>query len=114
MKRRDVLTAGAVTLAAPLAPMAAQAAAETPIARMHREIIRLRDIVNDEAVSDEVSDAAYEKMAALSNEIVDIPARDLGDMMLKFMGHTTDGDHETGECPYSDRLWAEARALVGV
>lgn len=59
------------------------------------------------------SDAAFDRMTDLAGGIVNIPARDLGDMMLKFMGHTMNGDHDTGECPGSDRLWAEARALVG-
>lgn len=110
MNRRTLLSA---LPAVAVAPGAALAEAEASIASMYREIIRQRDIGNDPNVSDEMSDAALNRMAHLADAIVDLPARNLGEMMLKFLGHTINGDHGTDECPDSDRLWAEARSLLG-
>lgn len=52
-------------------------------------------------------------MMQSADDIVDLPAHNLSEVMLKFMGHTLDGDRETGDCPRSDELWAEARRLIG-
>lgn len=87
--------------------------AETPIARMHREICRLRDRMNeDRTLDDDQLARICDDLFVLADAIVDMPASNLADMMLKFMGHTINGDHETGQCPGSGRLWAEARALI--
>lgn len=115
MNRRHLLTAApaagfAGLIAAGAVPVAA---GDGRIAQMYREITRLNDFANDPARPDDEYEPAYQRMSAMVDEVIDIPARDLSEMMLKFMALTLNGAHGTGECPESDQLWAEARALVG-
>lgn len=109
MNRRALLKALPAAVVAGAVPAVAE---ESPILSTYREIIRLRDACCV-AETDTEAGALCDQLFVLANDIVKIPARDLGEMMLKFLGHTVGGDHETGECPSSEQLWAEARALVG-
>lgn len=115
MKRRDVLTAGAVTLVAPLAPMAAQAATETPVMRKYAEWKRSRDDwmadLNRDP-SDENSDRWCAATFKLADEILGIPSECPMDFIYKLMAYTFHGQHEIGDGQNGEKLWAEARALV--
>lgn len=113
MNRRNLLKAMPAALAVGAVPaFAAIAVQETPIAAMYREICRLRTIANDQGIDDAIGDAACGRMMELANAIADIPARDPEDMLRKIMGVTVNGDHDIGDGPNADAIWAEARALV--
>lgn len=85
----------------------------TAIECMHQQVIQLRDAGNDRALPDAEAEALHLEMMDLADAIVDVPATSFKDMLLKFMAHTINGDHDTEACPRSDELWAEARAMIG-
>lgn len=115
MNRRKLMKLAPVALAAGAVPALAMSgeATESPIAAMHREITRLQALACHKAVSDADQDAACERMMELADAIQAIPARNTDDMLRKIMGTTVNGDHEIGDGPNSQAIWAEARSLVG-
>lgn len=94
-------------------PDASTQGGPTAIERMHREVIRLRDAGNDNRLPDADAEALHMKMMDLADAVVDLPATSFKDMLLKFMAHTINGDHDTEACPRSEELWAEARGMIG-
>lgn len=116
MKRRTLLTAGAVTPVAPLAPALAVAATETPVMRKYAEWKRSRDdwqVDLDRDSSDENSDRWCAATFKLADEILGIPSEGPMDFIYKLMAYTFHGQHEIGDGSNGEKLWAEARALVG-
>ena len=45
---------------------------------------------------------------------IDLPARNADDMLRKIMGYTINGDHDLSEGDRAQRIFAEARALLGM
>ena len=87
---------------------------ESPIASLHREIVRRHAFLNgDHGLSEEEFDAYNMETVALADQIVDIPARNADDMLRKIMGYTINGDHELSGIGVADHFFNEARALIG-
>lgn len=86
---------------------------ESPIAALHREIVRRNTFLNgDHGLSEEEFDAYNMETVALADRIVDLPARNADDMLRKIMGYTINGDHDLSEGDRAQRIFAEARALL--
>ncbi|MFT4013726.1 MAG: hypothetical protein QM682_10035 [Paracoccus sp. (in: a-proteobacteria)] len=91
----------------------AEQAEESPIAAMHREITALHALLNgDHGLTEDEADQASSRLAGLANAIAELPARNADDMLRKIMGQTANGDHDIGDGPHAEAIWAEARALV--
>lgn len=108
--------AGAVTLVTPLVPVAAQAATETPVQLKYGEWKRSRDdwmADMERDGSDENGDRWCAATYRLADEILDIPSEGPMDLIYKMMAYTFHGQHEVGDGQKGEKLWAEARALVG-
>lgn len=112
MNRRALLTAvPALAMAGAVPAMAS--GPETPIMQTYREIMRLRDTIDATSGGlDEEYDRLASDMFDLADRIVDMPCQSTTDFVYKLMGHTINGDHDTGECPRRADLWSEARALI--
>lgn len=88
---------------------------ESPIAALHREIVRRNTFLNgDHGLSEEDFEAYNMETVALADRIVDLPAQNADDMLRKIMGYTINGDHDLSEGDKAQRIFAEARALLGV
>lgn len=118
MNRRDVLTAGAVTLVTPLVPVAAQAATETPVAALYREWQAAFDhekavyAASDDFCEDPLCTEASARLLEIEDKMLAAPSRDAQDWLLKLWAVSEGGDLAmTRACDQT--LWAEARALVG-
>lgn len=99
------------------AEFAAQKAAkagDSPIAALHREIIRRNAFLKgDHGLSEDEFEAHNMETVALADQIVDLPAKNADDMLRKIMGYCINGDHDLGDGPRGKDIWAEARALFG-
>lgn len=111
MNRRDLMKLAPAALAVGAVPAVAE---ESPIAAMHREITALQTVLrgeNDLTAAD--AERMCSRMMELADAIADLPARNADDMLRKIMGQTVNGDHDIGDGPNSEAIWAEARALIG-
>ena len=87
---------------------------ESPIAALHREIVRRNTFLNgDHGLSEDDFEAYNMETVALADRIVDLPAQNADDMLRKIMGYTINGDHDLSEGDRAQRICAEARALIG-
>lgn len=88
--------------------------AETPIAAMHREIVRRHKFLNGEhGLSEEAFDAFNLETSAMADAIVDLPAQNADDMLRKIMGYSINGDHtDLSDTDRAAKIWAEMRAMV--
>jgi hypothetical protein len=121
MKRRDVLTAGAVTLVAPLAPMAALAVTAVPaVASDESEIISLYHqymaITEEAAVhpsmdDDELDRLFYNRRDVIEGELLSLACTGPGDFAAKMIVASCRGGIELDWEKHP--VWAEARTLVG-
>lgn len=115
MNRRSLLKALPAAVVAGAAPAAALCVVpqESPIAALHREIVRRHAFLNsDHGLSEEDFDSYNIETVAMADQIVDLPARNADDMLRKIMGYTINGDHDLSETDAARRIFAEARALV--
>lgn len=88
---------------------------ESPIAILHREIVKRRAFLSsDHGLSEEAFDAYNMETVKLADQILDLPARNPDDMLRKIMGYTINGDHDLSEGEAAERIFAEARALVNM
>ncbi|MDF3606219.1 hypothetical protein PE067_08785 [Paracoccus sp. DMF-8] len=96
------------------AEYSAQVAPETPIAAMHREIVRRHAVLEgNHGLSEEAFDAFNMATVEMGNAIVDIPARNADDMLRKIMDYSINGDHpDLHGTEQASRIWAEMRAMV--
>lgn len=116
MNRRGVLTAGAVTLVAPLVPVAALAAAETPVAVLYRDWQAAREAEEAAYERDEgqaETDKAFWHRVEIENQMLATPSENHRDWMLKVCAYSSFGDAGAPDIMELTDLWAEARALVG-
>lgn len=67
---------------------------------------------NNDAPDGEL-EAASKRFFKLANSIVDLPSEGPMDFIFKMMAHTVNGEFCPCCCPDGDKLWAEARALIG-
>lgn len=87
---------------------------ETPIAAMHREIVRRHQHLNgDHGLTEEEFTAYNMATVDMANAIVDLPARNADDMLRKIMGYSINGDHTDLSTPgLAVKIWAEMQALT--
>lgn len=111
--RRNFLASAPAAVALTAAPLAAEAATETPIAAMHRELTRLVAQMNDGSLPSAEGERLWRESVRIADGIVDLPSTGPMDFIFKMMAHTYNGEHDLGDCPRGEELWAEARALVG-
>lgn len=116
INRRTLLTAGAVTLVAPLAPIAAQAATETPVAALFREWQAAREVEEAAYAANEDEAEGHKVWAArveVENRMLATPSQTHADWMLKVCAYSAFGESGAPDIMELPQLWAEARALVG-
>ena len=96
------------------AEYSAQVAPETPIAAMHREIVRRQVFLNgDHGLTDEEFTAYNMATVDMANAIVALPAQNADDMMRKILGYSINGDHpDLHGTEQANRLWSEMQNLV--
>lgn len=86
---------------------------ESPIAALHREIVKRHAFLNgDHGLSEEEFDAYSMETVALADRIAELPAKSADDMLRKILGWSINGDHELSGIGVADRFFEEARALV--
>lgn len=87
---------------------------ESPIAALHREIVRRHAFLNgDHGLTEEDFEAYNMETVKLADQILDLPAQNADDMLREIMGYTINGDHDLSETDgASTRIYDEARALV--
>lgn len=91
----------------------AERAEESPIAALHREIVRRHAFLNGKHGLSEVDFDAYNmETVALADRIAELPAQNADDMLRKIMGYTINGDHELSGIGVAERFFDEARVLV--
>lgn len=92
----------------------ANSAAETPIAAMHREIVRRQVFLNgDHGLTDEEFTAYNMATVEMANAIVDLPAQNADDMLRKILGYSINGDHpDLHGTEQASRIWAEMQAML--
>lgn len=116
MKRRSLLKALPAALAVGAAPAIAAVAEETPVQRAYKawEAARIdwEQTANADLLSDDEETAWCHRVYKLADDVLDQPSTGPLDFVYKLMAHTFYGDHEVGNCPRGEELWAEARALV--
>lgn len=89
-------------------------AEESPIAALHREIVKRHAFLNgDHGLSEEEFDAYNMETVALADRIAELPAKNADDMLRKILGWSINGDHELSGIGVADRFFDEARALIG-
>lgn len=116
----QALTAGAVTLAAPLAPMAAQAAAETPVMALFREwqeidresraFFAAKPVLADD---DPRTMVFVQRKEAVERKMFEAPKHDMIDLALTIMCASDFGLFGLRKVD-AVHCQAEARALAGV
>lgn len=115
VNRRSLMGAA---LVAPVAMVgAAPAAADTPVIRAYREWKRSLDAWEADMQrdgSDENGDRWCRATYQLADAVVDTPSEGPMDFAHKLMAYCFDGRHELDLGEGAERIWAEARQLVGV
>lgn len=87
---------------------------DSPIAALHREIVRRNAFLKaDHGLSEDEFEAHNMETVALADQIADLPALNIDDMLRKIMGYCFNGDHDLRDGPRGKDIWAEACALVG-
>lgn len=116
MKRRQLLKLAPAALAAGAVPVAAVASEETPVMRAYRVWREGLDAYTEASKGDLTNtenDAWCMKVYALADDVLDQPSTGPLDFVYKLIAQTFDGDHDIGDCPRKEEIWAEARALIG-
>jgi|GEM_PF-1955767 len=117
MKRRDLIKLAPVALAVGAAPVAASVGeTDTPVMRAYR-LWRaadedLKDPKWDARNSDE-QNAACARFSEMQDAILEIPAENSRDFILKVMAYTYLGEHGLPDHIQRPDFWAEANALAG-
>ena len=88
--------------------------AKAPSLRCIGKSFRNTFLNGDHGLSEDDFEAYNMETVALADRIVDLPARNADDMLRKIMGYTINGDHDLSEGDRAQRIFAEARALLGV
>lgn len=89
---------------------------ETPVARKYAEWKRCHDgwtADMDLDGSDENGSRWQRVCYGLADEILDIPSEGPMDFVYKLMAYTFDGQHGIDDGVRGEKIWAEARALIG-
>ncbi|WP_374327306.1 hypothetical protein [Paracoccus pantotrophus] len=117
MKRRDLMRLAPAALVAGAAPPAGAAGVEeTPVMRAFREWKAASDDLKDpkwDLMSVEEQDRACGRVSKMQDAILNIPAQDQRDFILKVMACTYFGEHGLPDHGERPDFWAEARALIG-
>ena len=119
MNRRALLKLAPAVLAAGAVPAAALCIvdpAETSVMRAYREWKAASDDLKDpkwDLMSVEEQDRVCDRVSKMQDVILNIPAQDQRDFILKVMAYTYFGEHGLPDHGERPDLWAEARALVG-
>jgi len=117
MKRRDLMKLAPVALAAGAVPTVAAATEETPVMRAYQEWesarIAWEKAAGDDGMSDEEGTAWCYKVYDLADDVLEQPSTGPLDFIYKLMAQSFHGQHDIGDCPRGEELWAEARALIG-
>lgn len=115
MNRRALLKLAPMVPVAAALGVPAVAAEETPVMRAYREWKAASDDLRDpkwDSRSVEDQDNACAALVGAQERILNIPARNQRDFILKVMAHTSFGEHGLPDEDQNPSLWAEARALV--
>lgn len=117
MKRREMMTLVPAALAVGAAPALSGVPPRTPVQIAYRKWEAARVAWEKAAEADDFPDEVGNdwclKVYHLADDVLDQPSTGPLDFVYKLIAQSFHDQHDIGDCPRGEEIWAEARALIG-